>query len=635
MNNIKNILKNRWLISFAAGFFVFVGLLVGTVSAYEFYYQDKIYPGIIIGNIDLSGKTKAEALFTLRKSADQFLRQGLFFKYKNKEVVVNPVIVSTNDLGLINEILIFDLEDAINQAYAAGRNQSLLPNLTSQLKVLLNKKQIKIDYELDKEELKDILISNFSSLENPGEDAKFDIKFVMGKINVKTVPEKLGKSFNYDAAIMEMENNVKLFLGSPVEMYMKTDYPKIKSAQIEVEIPKIKELFKIFPLKLAYQCEAKGEAGLLCDSEKKELEIQAKLFADWVEVDLDNNFVNVKINQDKISAYLEEVAGEVDIQAKDAKFKLEDNRVAEFQKSIDGIALNIKKSIDNIEDAILNQATSTADLIIEVAIAKNNVGDINDLGVKKLIGIGKSNFSGSPKNRRHNIAIGAEAVNLILIKPEEEFSLVVALGKINASAGYLQELVIKGNKTVPEYGGGLCQIATTIFRVALDAGLPITERRSHAYRVFYYEPAGTDATIYSPKPDVRFINDTGSYILIQTDIQGDELIFEFWGDAGGREVEISEPKIFNIVSPGPTKFIETEDLDPGKKRCTESSHKGADAEFTRKIIYSDGEIKEEVWESHYRPWRAVCLIGKEIEEDSKETEEGNESEVKDENIAAD
>ncbi|MCK4744845.1 VanW family protein, partial [Candidatus Parcubacteria bacterium] len=500
--------------------------------------------------------------------------------------------------------------------------------LTEQLKVLLNKKQIKIDYELNREELKNILINNFSSLENPGEDAKFDIKTVREKISVKAVPEKLGKSFNYDIAMRDMENNLKLFLSSPVEMYMRTDYPEIKSAQIEVEIPKIKELFKIFPLKLVYKCDAKGESALLCDIEKEEFEIQAKLFADLVEAKIDNNFVSVKINRDKITSYLEEVATEVDIQAKDAKFKLENNRVAEFQKSIDGIELNIEKSINSIEDAILNNPTSTADLIIETAMAKNSVGDINDLGVKKLIGIGSSNFGGSPKNRRHNIAIGAETINGILIKPEEEFSLNSALGEIDASAGYLQELVIKGNKTVPEYGGGLCQIATTIFRAAINTGLPITERRPHAYRVSYYEPAGTDATIYPPSPDVKFINDTDSYILIQTDIHGDDLIFEFWGDVGSRKVETTDPKIFNIVSPGPTKFIETEDLDPGKKKCTESSHNGADAEFTRKIIYSDGETKEEIWKSHYRPWRAVCLIGKEPEEEEEsEDEKENEREI--------
>ena len=120
---------------------------------------------------------------------------------------------------------------------------------------------------------------------------------------------------------------------------------------------------------------------------------------------------------------------------------------------------------------------------------------------------------------------------------------------------------------------------------------------------------------------MKFLNDTGNYILIQTKIEGDNLTFEFWGTSDGREVEITEPKIFNIVSPGPTKIVETEDLEPGEKKCTESSHNGADAEFTRKITNSSGEENEETWFSRYRPWQAVCLIGKEPEENTTSTKE--------------
>ena len=96
-------------------------------------------------------------------------------------------------------------------------------------------------------------------------------------------------------------------------------------------------------------------------------------------------------------------------------------------------------------------------------------------------------------------------------------------------AGWLPELVIKGNKTVPELGGGLCQIGTTLFRAILASGLPITERQSHSYRVRYYEPAGADATIYEPRPDFRFVNDTGNYLLINGYVEGDEVTFEVWG----------------------------------------------------------------------------------------------------------
>ena len=180
----------------------------------------------------------------------------------------------------------------------------------------------------------------------------------------------------------------------------------------------------------------------------------------------------------------------------------------------------------NISKSFEDRAWGDNLLIVEVDPVEK-LENFNDLGIKELLGSGHSNFYGSSANRRHNIRVGSNKLSGMIIKPGEEFSLVKALGDVNKETGYLFEMVIKGNKTVPEYGGGLCQVATTLFRAALQSGLPITERRNHSYRVSYYEPAGTDATIYSPHPDLRFINDTGNNILIQARFESNDIYFDF------------------------------------------------------------------------------------------------------------
>lgn len=250
---------------------------------------------------------------------------------------------------------------------------------------------------------------------------------------------------------------------------------------------------------------------------------------------------------------------------------------------------------------------------IEVSIKEVQSASVDanaeELGLKEIIGTGISQFSGSPANRRHNIKVGANSLNGLLIKPGEEFSLLKALGPIDGKHGYLQELVIKENKTIPEYGGGLCQIGTTMFRATFNSGLPVTQRRNHSYRVVYYEPAGTDATIYDPAPDYRFRNDTGHHILIQARMEGSQLAFDFWGTKDGRDVKFTKPVVYNIVSPGPTKIIETTTLKEGEKKCTEKAHNGADAYFDYSVTYPDGTEKKQRFSSHYVPWQAVCLVG--------------------------
>ncbi|MBT4277244.1 hypothetical protein HOD96_00645 [Candidatus Falkowbacteria bacterium] len=611
------IFKSRWFIFFATGFFVSLILCSTAFFTFEFYYKDKIFPGVKIGSIKLSGKSFDEAFREVEKSSNQLIQDGLFFKYKEKEVVVSSLLIATEDPGLSKEIFSFNLKKSINEAYRFGRGRNIFLNIKNRISAFLSNKEIMVYFELNKEELTDVLVSNFSLLEDPGQDAKIDIKIKNNKFKITVLPEKLGKSFDYDLSIKRAENNLKNLSVAPIQMYMKTDYPNIKEDDVKNKIPLVKKVLSVAPVSLKYECLLDDNLVSFCPSKEEKL-VSNQEFIDWIVI---GDEAEIKFDKEKIKIFLEEEASIINVAPQDAKFKIEDEKVLEFQESGDGVKLSIDKTLLDIEDKFLAQASSTANMIIEKDIAKNSIGAVNDLGIKELLGVGESSFAGSPQNRRHNIKVGAESLDGLLIKSDEEFSLVSALGTIDAEAGYLPELVIKGNKTVPEYGGGLCQIATTGFRVALDSGLPITERRPHAYRVSYYEPAGTDATIYIPKPDMKFLNDTGNYILIQTKIEGDNLTFEFWGTSDGREVEITEPKIFNIVSPGPTKIVETEDLEPGEKKCTESSHNGADAEFTRKITNSSGEENEETWFSRYRPWQAVCLIGKEPEENTTSTKE--------------
>jgi vancomycin resistance protein YoaR len=283
--------------------------------------------------------------------------------------------------------------------------------------------------------------------------------------------------------------------------------------------------------------------------------------------------------------------------------------VAEFQTSRLGLTLNAEETI-NALNSILLDGYPAINAIVMTVPPEATTNEINNFGITDLLGAGSSTFAGSPPNRLHNIKTGAEKINGILIKPKEEFSLLKALGEIDGEHGFKPELGIKENKTVPEFGGGLCQIGTTTFRAALASGLPITERRNHSYRVVYYEPAGTDATIYNPAPDFKFINDTPGYILIQTKMFGTTLVFEFWGKKDGRQINITKPAIYNIVAPPEPKYIPTAELPPGNKKKIETAHNGADAYFKYTVKYPDerGEVNK-TFSSHYRPWAEVWLVG--------------------------
>ncbi|MBI2448223.1 VanW family protein [Candidatus Microgenomates bacterium] len=315
------------------------------------------------------------------------------------------------------------------------------------------------------------------------------------------------------------------------------------------------------------------------------------------------------IDNFKIQRYLKELAAIIDKDPVDGKLEMKNGKAVIFNISSDGQKLLIEKNIKLIENSIAHN-DKKIELTIDLLEAKNSNREIDSMGVKELVATGESSFAGSPPNRIHNINTGAKIFDGVIIPPGENFSFMQTLGEVSAKTGFLPELVIKEDKTIPEYGGGLCQVSTTFFRAAINAGLPIVERTAHAYRVTYYEPAGFDSTIYDPKPDLVFKNDTGKYILVETRIIGNNLFVDFYGTKDGRRVAVSSPIIYNYVQPGEPIRIETTELEPGVEKQTDTAHIGADAYFTRTIEHTNGEKVKERFDSHYVPWRAKFLVGK-------------------------
>ncbi len=289
------------------------------------------------------------------------------------------------------------------------------------------------------------------------------------------------------------------------------------------------------------------------------------------------------LDQAAIKAYLEDLARKVNSDPVDAKFSITDGKVTTFTEEKVGITLDAEKSLQTLISALTSK-----ELPAQIALNYDskkpaiNYGEVNNFGISALIGEGTSNFKGSPSNRIHNIKVATERYDGLLIKPGEEFSFVKALGEVDGDHGYLPELVIKNNATEPEFGGGICQVSSTAFRAAIYSGLKITARRNHAYPVSYYNPQGMDATVYVPNPDLRFVNNTPGYILIQTKIVGTVLTFDFYGTDDGRKTTVDGPTI-------------TERQPDGALKAT----------FTQHVFDKDGkEIIKDIFNSAYNsPYR--------------------------------
>lgn len=267
----------------------------------------------------------------------------------------------------------------------------------------------------------------------------------------------------------------------------------------------------------------------------------------------------IKPNQETIDSFLKNLSKEVNKTPVNAIFSIQNGRANAFSMEENGWELNTEESKKIISQLITNKENDQKEIELAFNVVEPEIksGDINKLGIVEIIGEGKSNFSGSTRSRIHNIQVAANKFNGLIIEPGEEFSFVDNLGLVDGEHGYKQELVIKKNKTELDFGGGVCQVSTTVFRAAIYSGLEITARRNHAYPVSYYYPHGMDSTVYVPRPDLKFINNTGHHILIQyeIDIPARELVFKFYGTKEGRRVEIDGPHITSREPDGSMKTV--------------------------------------------------------------------------------
>lgn len=304
-----------------------------------------------------------------------------------------------------------------------------------------------------------------------------------------------------------------------------------------------------------------------------------------------------KIYEDKLLTYLDaEVASVVEQAPQNAKILMAEDGTISFEGSARfGVEIDPAKMKQNFETTLAGTGTTVDVATIQTKPEVIVPEELQMQGIKELVGVGYSSYSGSPMNRQHNIGVGLSKFNGKIIKKGEEFSFTTLMGPVDAAHGWLPELVIKGDETIPEYGGGLCQVSSTMYRAALYSGLDITMRQNHSYAVQYYAfpyGYGLDATVYDPRPDLRWVNDTAGDLLIQSYYEGYDVYFVLYGINDGRSVQMEGPYVYDYTSISEPAIEYTDQLAPGERKLKEYAHRGFKVDWFRTVYYADGTVGE-------------------------------------------
>ena len=184
------------------------------------------------------------------------------------------------------------------------------------------------------------------------------------------------------------------------------------------------------------------------------------------------------------------------------------------------------------------------------------------MGITGTVGTYETIYGGDP-NRIHNVQLVAHLVDSKLIAPGATFSFNGTTGERTAEKGFLEAPVIVNGELQTGLGGGVCQVSTTVFNAAYEAGLPITARTNHALYISHY-PLGRDATVNYPDIDLKFVNDTGHWLLLRTWVGPSSLTVALYGTPQHRRVETIERSRCAVVAPPPVQKTVDATLKPGQ-----------------------------------------------------------------------
>ena len=227
--------------------------------------------------------------------------------------------------------------------------------------------------------------------------------------------------------------------------------------------------------------------------------------------------------------------GQVETPAQNATWKIDGSATGAPKARPQYVASAQGKVIDTaaLSASLLKAGTSATDVagrtvVLPMVVAEPTVTTPqNEWGISEMVGEYATPYNSGDAPRTQNLTRGAELVNGTVVKPGEVFSLEKVLGEVDYEHGFADAGVISNGQHVDSLGGGLSQVATTVFNAGFEAGMDDTEHHAHQYYFDRY-PAGREATLWTGKLDVKFTNSTSNSVLVQAWLDGEQIHVRMW-----------------------------------------------------------------------------------------------------------
>ncbi len=592
----------RLLSTLAGALAIFVFAMGGFWLNYQYSHTGRIFPGVRIGGVDVGGLTRPEARERVAQTYPYPVTGRIGFQDGGGAWIVSPA-----ELGLF-----FDLEASVEAAYQLGRAGGLSEQAAEQLRLWQEGQDLPLVTVYD-ERIAYQYIQRLGEIVNrPTIEADLGLTGVEVMVNSGQV----GRTLDVQATLERLRPQLVSLTDGLVPLVIFETPPLILDATAQAELAR-----QILSAPLVVRNPQPAS------EDQRQWEFSPETLAGMLSIERaktdTGETYQVTISTAQLRSFLNQIAPGLKIEAQNARFIFnDDSRELEvIQPHVDGRSLLVEETIQAIQQNLFNNQHTT-DLVYQVSPpAVSGDRTAADYGISELVVSNISYFYGSSAARIQNITTAASKFHGVMVAPGETFSMAELLGDVTLDNGYAEALIIYGDRTIQGVGGGVCQVSTTLFRAAFFGGYDIVERYAHAYRVSYYELnanggvntrlAGLDATVFVPLVDFKFTNDSPHWLLMETYVNTSArtLTWKFYSTSDGREVDWTTSGLQNKVDPPEPLYKENPELASGVIKQVDWAVEGADVSIRRVVTRDGALVHDDLFNTHYTPWRAVYEYG--------------------------
>lgn len=567
---------------------------VATVYAVDLVYPNTILPGVSLNGEPLGGRNRADLIIELRQRYRAFEQQPVTLTFRDR--VWQPTLT---ELGVT-----FDIERLVNDAFALGRSGDPLTRARDLWLLWREGIDLRPRLAVDLSQTQRYLLGIAPQIEQLPADAVLSL----ADARVIGQPSQPGTQLLVDATANDVLLAVQQLQPQPVPVRTRQLAPLIDDTDLVVAQQMAVQLLRS-PIELVVE-----DQRIVWPPER---------LAELLQVQPVDGQLVIQPDTERLARAVEGLAQSIDTGTAEPRLRFSDGRVRIVAEGQPGRRLRQAEAVTALGELLMQPSPITRTLALPVDRIEPQItaANLDSLGIVELVAEGRSSFVGSAPYRITNIRAGAARMNGVLIAPGEEFSFNRQLGEVNAANGFVEGYAIIGNRTQLEWGGGVCQVSTTVFRAAFWAGLPITERHAHSFYISWYDRfglgpngdgQGLDAAIFTGVQDLKFVNDTGRWLLMQTTIdeQAQVLVVQLYGTRPNRDVRIEGPIIANEVrAPTQPVYVDDPTLPRGTLRQTDVARNGRDISIYRIITDANGQERRELFFTRFRPWPNIFVRG--------------------------